>query len=53
VSDLHAGAREAHLEAAVASALAELVERLRPELVIASGDLTNRGRRGQHQQAAD
>ena len=53
MSDLHAGAREAHLEAAVASALAELVERLRPELVIASGDLTNRGRRGQHQQAAD
>ena len=32
-------------------ALAALVERTAPELVIASGDLTNRGRRDQHERA--
>ena len=45
VSDLHVGRRvsqEAH------DALASLVERVQPELVIASGDLSHRGRRDQH-----
>ena len=32
-------------------ALAALVERVRPELIVASGDLTNRGRRSQHERA--
>jgi 3',5'-cyclic AMP phosphodiesterase CpdA len=49
VSDLHVGRRDspdAH------EALRELASRLRPELVIASGDLAHRGRREQHEQAA-
>jgi 3',5'-cyclic AMP phosphodiesterase CpdA len=46
VSDLHAGARE---DGQVEHALAALVERVVPELVIASGDLTHRGRRAQHE----
>ena len=33
-------------------ALAALLEHVRPELVIASGDLTHRGRRDQHERAA-
>jgi 3',5'-cyclic AMP phosphodiesterase CpdA len=49
VSDLHVGARE---DAAVERALGELVGRLAPDLVIATGDLTHRGRRGQHERAA-
>lgn len=49
VSDLHAGTRE---EPAVEGALAELVARVRPELVVATGDLTHRGRRAQHERAA-
>ncbi len=49
VSDLHFGRndRPESLEA-----LARLIEDVRPELVIASGDLTHRGRRSQHEQAA-
>src|SRR5437764_47381 len=43
------GTRE---DPAVAQALATLVERTRPELVIASGDLTHRGRPDQHERAA-
>ena len=35
----------------VEAALAALVERVQPELVVASGDLTHRGRRGEHEQA--
>ena len=48
VSDLHTGARE---EPKVEAALAQLVERTRPELIVASGYLTNRGRRLEHEQA--
>ena len=49
VSDLHFGAGgDPQLE----PSLAALVERCSPEVVIASGDLTHRGRRAQHAQAA-
>ena len=49
VSDLHIGTEsDPHIERALAS----LVERTRPELIIASGDLTHRGRRAQHERAA-
>jgi 3',5'-cyclic AMP phosphodiesterase CpdA len=49
VSDLHMGTRE---DPAVTRALAQLVELVEPELVVASGDLTHRGRRDQHELAA-
>jgi 3',5'-cyclic AMP phosphodiesterase CpdA len=49
VSDLHTGTTE---DAAIGPALAALVERLEPELVVASGDITHRNRRAQHEQAA-
>jgi 3',5'-cyclic AMP phosphodiesterase CpdA len=49
VSDLHFGARD---DPILEQGLASLIERLRPELVIASGDLTNRGTRDQHERAA-
>jgi 3',5'-cyclic AMP phosphodiesterase CpdA len=49
VSDLHFGAGD---DPQVDGALAALIERISPEVVIASGDLTHRGRRAQHQQAA-
>jgi 3',5'-cyclic AMP phosphodiesterase CpdA len=48
VSDLHTGTRE---DVEVEAALAQLVGRTRPELIVASGDLTNRGRRQEHEQA--
>jgi 3',5'-cyclic AMP phosphodiesterase CpdA len=48
VSDLHTGTRE---EPEVEHALVALVERIRPELIVASGDLTNRGRRAEHERA--
>src|SRR6188508_3737998 len=49
VSDLHFGTHEdLDLERAVKA----LLERIQPELVIASGDLTHRGRAGQHAAAA-
>jgi 3',5'-cyclic AMP phosphodiesterase CpdA len=48
VSDLHTGTRE---DAQVERALASLVERVSPALVVASGDLTHRGRRDQHERA--
>ena len=49
VSDLHFGTHEDRdLERAVQA----LLERIQPELVIASGDLTHRGRRDQHERAA-
>ena len=49
VSDLHFGTHEDRdLERAVKA----LLERIQPELVIASGDLTHRGRRDQHERAA-
>ena len=49
ISDLHVGSREAP---PVERALESLIERIGPELVVASGDLTHRGRPGQHEQAA-
>ena len=49
VSDLHVGTPE---DPAVEQALAALVERVAPELIVASGDLTHRGRREQHERAA-
>ncbi len=49
VSDLHFGVRD---DPAVEQALRLLVERTRPELLIASGDLTHRGLREQHELAA-
>ena len=50
VSDLHAGT---HPEREVEQALARLVERLEPQLVVASGDLANRGRPQELERAAD
>jgi 3',5'-cyclic AMP phosphodiesterase CpdA len=48
VSDLHTGTRD---DSTVEDALAGLAGRLGPELIVASGDLTNRGRREQHERA--
>ena len=48
VSDLHTGTRE---DPEVEAALAQLVARARPELIVASGDVTNRGRRHEHERA--
>jgi 3',5'-cyclic AMP phosphodiesterase CpdA len=49
VSDLHFGTRE---DPAVERAVHDLLGRVEPELVVASGDLTHRGRREQHERAA-
>jgi 3',5'-cyclic AMP phosphodiesterase CpdA len=49
VSDLHTGTRE---DPSIEGALAALIERVEPELIVASGDLTHRGRRDQHERAA-
>lgn len=49
VSDLHVGTHE---EPEVEQALARLVQRIEPQLVVASGDLTHRGRRSQLERAA-
>lgn len=49
VSDLHIGTPE---DAALEPAITALVERLNPELIVASGDLTHRGLRSQHDRAA-
>jgi 3',5'-cyclic AMP phosphodiesterase CpdA len=49
VSDLHFGARD---DPILERGLAALIEKVGPELVIASGDLTNRGRRDEHERAA-
>jgi len=49
VSDLHFGARD---EPLLERAVATLIERTSPDLVIASGDLTHRGRRAEHARAA-
>jgi 3',5'-cyclic AMP phosphodiesterase CpdA len=46
LSDLHFGA---HDEPDLQASLAGLIGRANPELVIASGDLTHRGRRDQHE----
>jgi 3',5'-cyclic AMP phosphodiesterase CpdA len=50
VSDLHVGT---HQERDAEQALARLVERLEPQLVVASGDLSHRGRRQQLERAAE
>ena len=52
VSDLHIGARRALHEPDIEGAIAELVERIDPALVLATGDLTHRGRRAEHEAAA-
>jgi 3',5'-cyclic AMP phosphodiesterase CpdA len=49
VSDLHFGARD---DPVLERALTGLAEQTAPELVIASGDLTHRGRRAEHERAA-
>src|SRR5712691_5760573 len=49
ISDLHVGTREAPM---VERSLTALIERTAPELVVASGDLTHRGRPDQHAAAA-
>lgn len=49
VSDLHVGVHE---ERGVERALSRLVERLDPELVVASGDLAHQGRREQLERSA-
>lgn len=49
VSDLHTGTAG---DPAVERALSHLLERVRPELIVVTGDLTNRGRREQHERAA-
>jgi 3',5'-cyclic AMP phosphodiesterase CpdA len=49
VSDLHAGTHE---EREVEQALKQLVERLEPQVVVASGDLAHRGRRQELERAA-
>jgi 3',5'-cyclic AMP phosphodiesterase CpdA len=49
VSDLHFGGRDAP---AIERGLEALIERTSPELVVASGDLTHRGRPEQHAAAA-
>jgi 3',5'-cyclic AMP phosphodiesterase CpdA len=49
LSDLHTGTRE---EPEIARALSGLIERTGPELIVASGDLTHRGRREEHERAA-
>jgi 3',5'-cyclic AMP phosphodiesterase CpdA len=49
VSDLHVGAHEGP---EIGPSLTALVDGLRPELIVVSGDLTHRGRRDQHDRAA-
>lgn len=49
VSDLHTGTTG---DPAVEQALSTLIERVRPRLIVASGDLTHRGRLDQHERAA-
>jgi 3',5'-cyclic AMP phosphodiesterase CpdA len=48
LSDLHVGS---HAEALLEAGLAALIERIDPELIVASGDLTHRGRADQHDRA--
>jgi 3',5'-cyclic AMP phosphodiesterase CpdA len=48
ISDLHVGSREALV---VERALETLIARIEPELIVASGDLTHRGKAAQHELA--
>ena len=50
ISDLHVRSPEAPK---IERGLSALIERVAPELIVASGDLTHRGRPEQHEQAAD
>jgi 3',5'-cyclic AMP phosphodiesterase CpdA len=52
VSDLHLGTRNGADSAALEQALGNLVTGLKPALLIASGDLTHRGRADEHEGAA-
>jgi 3',5'-cyclic AMP phosphodiesterase CpdA len=49
VSDIHIGTRE---DPALQQGIARLLERVQPEMIVASGDLTHRGRPDQHDRAA-
>jgi 3',5'-cyclic AMP phosphodiesterase CpdA len=49
LSDLHFGTEE---EARLEPGLEALIDRIEPELIVASGDLTHRGKAEQHEQAA-
>lgn len=49
LSDLHFGARN---DAAIDEAISAFVARTEPELIVATGDLTHRGRPAQHARAA-
>jgi 3',5'-cyclic AMP phosphodiesterase CpdA len=50
ISDLHAGSVK---ETAVEQSLKPLLERVRPDLIAVTGDLTHRGRRREHECAAE
>lgn len=52
MSDLHFGAGSSLADDARVAGIRELVERVQPELVIASGDLTHGGRAAEHEIAA-
>jgi 3',5'-cyclic AMP phosphodiesterase CpdA len=52
VSDLHFGARRTVDDPSVEQGIAELVDRVDPVVVLASGDLTHWGRRSEHEAAA-
>jgi 3',5'-cyclic AMP phosphodiesterase CpdA len=49
ISDIHVGSRE---ELPIQRALFRLIEPVDPELIVASGDLTHRARREQHERSA-
>ena len=49
ISDLHVGSAETPQ---VQGSLEPLIERVGPELIVVTGDLTHRGRRDQHERAA-
>ena len=49
ISDLHVGAGD---EPQVEPGLRALIEQAAPELIVATGDITHRGRRAQHEHAA-
>ena len=49
VSDIHIGTHE---DPALQQGIGRLIESVRPEMIVASGDLTHRGRPDQHERAA-
>jgi 3',5'-cyclic AMP phosphodiesterase CpdA len=53
LSDLHVGARKAQQDATFGVALAALIDRVTPALVVVTGDLTHHGTARQHARAAD